>query len=84
MHISGAASAAYHRREIESAEDPESRRAEIEVKLNALASPFRTAEAKDRDIIDPRETRLLLAEFVDEAQDVIKTQLGPTANPYLP
>lgn len=83
MHIEGGASAAY-RREIESAADPEARRMEIEARLQDIASPFRTAEATGQDIIDPRDTRLLLCEFVEEAQSVLRTQLGPTAPPYRP
>lgn len=81
MHIAGGAAAAY-RREIESAPDPEARRAEIEARLNALASPFRTAEATGQDIIDPRDTRPLLAEFVEDAQPVLASQLGPPPIPY--
>ncbi|MBW2622322.1 MAG: methylmalonyl-CoA carboxyltransferase [Deltaproteobacteria bacterium] len=83
MHIEGGARAAY-RREIESADDPKAKEAEVERKLKALASPFRTAEASGTDIIDPRDTRMLLCEFVDEAQSILKTQLGPPAMPYRP
>lgn len=83
MHIQGGASAAY-RREIESAPDPEAKRAEIEARLQAIASPFRTAEATGQDIIDPRETRALLCEFVEDAQPILRTQLGQTATPYTP
>ena len=83
MHIAGGAAAAY-RREIESAPDPDARRAEIEAMLNALASPFRTAEATGQDIIDPRDTRPLLCEFVEEAQRVLHNQLGPPPIPYRP
>ncbi len=83
MHIQGGASAAY-RREIEAAPDPEVRRAEIEARLEALASPFRTAEATGQDIIDPRETRALLCEFARDAQPILKTQLGPSPMPYRP
>jgi len=83
MHIAGGASAAY-RREIESAPDPDVRRREIEAELEALASPFRTAEATGQDIIDPRETRPLLCDFVEEAQAVLRTQLGPPVYPYRP
>jgi acetyl-CoA carboxylase carboxyltransferase component len=83
MHIEGGAFAAY-RREIEQAPDPEAKRAEIEARLQALASPFRTAEATGQDIIDPRQTRALLCEFVEEAQPILRTQLGPTAPPYRP
>ncbi|MDP6374349.1 MAG: carboxyl transferase domain-containing protein [Pseudomonadales bacterium] len=83
MHIAGGASAAY-RREIESAPDPAAKRAEIEARLNALASPFRTAEATGQDIIDPRETRGYACEFAQDAQRVLRTQLGPPRIPYLP
>ncbi len=83
MHIAGGASAAY-RREIESAPDPDAKRREIEARLNAIASPFRTAEATGQDIIDPRETRGLLCEFVEDAQRVVARQLGRPSMPYLP
>lgn len=83
MHIAGGAAAAY-RREIASAPDPEAARIEIEARLEAIASPFRTAEATGQDIIDPRDTRPLLCEFVRDAQPILKTQLGPTGMPYRP
>jgi acetyl-CoA carboxylase carboxyltransferase component len=83
MHIEGGASAAY-RREIESSPDPDAKRAEIEARLKAIASPFRTAEATGQDIVDPRETRALLCEFVEDAQAVLRSQLGRTGMPYLP
>jgi acetyl-CoA carboxylase carboxyltransferase component len=85
MHIEGGADAAY-RREIDNADDPEARRAEIEARLQDLASPMRTAQAFDiEEIIDPRDTRPLLAEFVNDAQAILKTQLGMTAGlSYMP
>ena len=83
MHIEGGAAAAY-RREIEAADDPEAKRQEVEARLQAIASPFRTAEATGQDIIDPRDTRALLCEFVEDAQLVLRSQLGPTAVPYRP
>ncbi len=85
MHIEGGVAAAY-RREIESAPDPDARRAEIEARLDALQSPFRTAHAfAVEDIIDPRETRPLLVDFVEDAQEILKSQLGPTSRiAYLP
>ncbi len=83
MHITGGASAAY-RREIDGAEDPEAKLEEIESRLNALASPFRTAEVTGQDIIDPRETRGFVAEFVDDAQRVLEAQLGDPLIPYRP
>ena len=79
MHIEGGVSAAY-RREIDAAENPVAKRAEIEARLDTLRSPFRTAHAfAVEDIIDPRDTRPLLAEFVEDAQSVLATQLGQTS-----
>jgi len=83
MHITGGVSAAY-RREIEAAVDPDAKRAEIEARLQALASPFLTAEATGQDIIDPRETRARLVEFVHDAQRILAQQVGPPHMPYLP
>lgn len=83
MHITGGVSAAY-RREIEAAPDPDTKRQEIEARLQALASPFRTAEATGQDIIDPRETRPRLVEFVRDAQRILGSQLGPPPFPYMP
>ena len=84
MHISGGVTAAY-RREIDNADDPAAKKAEIEARLNDIASPFRSAEAFDmEDIIDPRDTRALLCEFIEDAQAVLQTQLGPPAIPYRP
>ncbi len=77
LPIEGGVMAAY-RREIESAPDPEQRRMELEQQFEPYRSPFRTAEAFDvEEIIDPRETRSLLCEFVRNARDITKTQLGP-------
>jgi len=84
MHIAGGVAAAY-RRVIDESDDPEATRAEIEARLHRLASPFRTAEAFNiEDIIDPRETRPMLSEFMSMAQPIIEMQLGPTSTPYMP
>ncbi|HEY7270655.1 MAG TPA: carboxyl transferase domain-containing protein [Dehalococcoidia bacterium] len=83
MHIEGGTTAAY-RREIESANDKEAKRLEIEARLKAIGSPFRTAEQTGQDIIDPRETRELLCEFVEDAQPILRSQLGQTGMPYRP
>ena len=84
MHISGGVSAAY-RRVIDESDDPDAKRKEIEDRLDALSSPFRTAEAFNiEDIMDPRDTRPMLCEFVEMAQNSIATQLGPTSTPYMP
>ena len=77
MHIEGGAAIAY-KRDIENAPDPEAKRREIEARLQAISSPFRNAHAFGiEEIIDPRDTRPLLVDFVADAQRVVATQLGP-------
>ena len=77
LPVEGGVKAAY-KREIASAPDPVARERELEAELRALASPFRTAEAfAVEDIIDPRETRPYLCQFIDACQDRLATQLGP-------
>ena len=77
LPVEGGVKAAY-RREIEGAEDPERREREIEEELKQLASPFRTAEAfAIEDLIDPRETRPYLCQFIEALQPRLRTQLGP-------
>jgi acetyl-CoA carboxylase carboxyltransferase component len=67
LPLEGGIEAAY-RAEIDAAEDKPAKQAEIEARLNALRSPFRTAEAYwVEEIIDPRETRPLLTDFANMA-----------------
>ena len=81
MHIEGGTAIAY-KRDIESAEDPDAKRAEIEAMLQSISSPFRNAHAFGiEDIIDPRDTRPLLFDFIEDAWKVIKTQVGPGSGP---
>ena len=51
-------------------------RAAMEERSHALAN---TARLWDDGLIDPRDTRPIVCEFVAMAQNVLKTQLGPTA-----
>ena len=77
LPVEGGVKAAY-RREIENAPDPAQREKEIEEELRQLASPFRTAEAfATEDLIDPRETRPYLCQFIDALQGRLRSQLGP-------
>lgn len=77
LPIEGGVAAAY-RREIEAAADPDAHRKSIEDRMIAVRSPFRTAEAfSAEDIIDPRDTRSLLTQWVELAYRVLPTQLGP-------
>ena len=83
MHITGGVAAAY-RREIAEAPDPAAKKAEIEARLQAMASPFLTAETTGQDIIDPRTTRQKMVEFVHDAQRILASQVGVPGLPYLP
>jgi acetyl-CoA carboxylase carboxyltransferase component len=77
LPIEGGVMAAY-RSEIEAAPDPGAKRVEIENKYRKFLSPFRTAEAfVVEEIIDPRDTRPVLCDFVRNAQTITATQLGP-------
>lgn len=68
---------AAHRREIESAEDPEAYLNDLQDRYRAVQSPFRTAEAfRIEDIIDPRDTRPLLCDWIEMAYETEKSNLG--------
>jgi len=68
LPLEGGIEAAY-RADIDAAADPKAKQAEIEERLNALRSPFRSAEKFwVEEIIDPRKTRSLLCEFARLAE----------------
>ena len=68
LPLEGGIEAAY-RAEIDAAPDPKAKLAEIEERLNALRSPFRSAERFwVEEIIDPRRTRALLCDFAKLAE----------------
>jgi acetyl-CoA carboxylase carboxyltransferase component len=76
LPIEGGLEAAY-RRELEAADDPVALRAEIEARLNAVRSPFRTAERFGvEEIIDPRDTRPLLCDWAERAHELVAYDLG--------
>ncbi|GMG84300.1 propionyl-CoA carboxylase subunit beta [Paralimibaculum aggregatum] len=77
LPIEGGVAAAF-RKEIRAAKDPVAREREIEARLKPFASPFRTAEAfAVEDVIDPRETRPVLASLIALAETRLKQDLGP-------
>ncbi|MBN1101795.1 MAG: carboxyl transferase [Deltaproteobacteria bacterium] len=68
---------AAHRTEIESAENPMARHDELQEYYRGFASPFRTAEHFCiEDIIDPRDTRPLLCDWVETVFPTEKSRLG--------
>jgi acetyl-CoA carboxylase carboxyltransferase component len=82
LPIEGGIEAAY-KAQLEAADDPVALRAEIEARLNAVRSPFRTAEKFGvEEIIAPSETRPLLCEFANLAAPLRKP--GPSSFGFRP
>lgn len=76
LPIEGGLEVAY-KAEIEGADDPVQKHAEIEQRVRSLTSPFRSAEAfVIEDIIDPRDTRTLLCEFANLAAPLRETGIS--------
>ena len=68
LPMAGGIEAAF-RKELSEAENPEELKAQLYRKFEAIRSPFRTAESfLAEEIIDPRETRPLLVDFLHHAQ----------------
>ncbi|MXW53213.1 MAG: propionyl-CoA carboxylase [Gammaproteobacteria bacterium] len=77
LPLEGGVAVAYHR-EIESAEDPIAKRAEIEERLRDARSPFPRAESFSvHELIDPRETRPILCNWIEWIQPQLDTLVGP-------
>ena len=67
-----------HRKEIEAADDPEALRRELEASYAEAQSIFPRAEDFGvHDLIDPRETRPRLCDWLDEIQPRLAMLRGP-------
>ena len=78
LPIEGGVAVAF-RRQIAAAENPEAMRAELEDKLASQRKPYPKAESfAVHDLIDPRETRPVLCDWVDWIQPKLKALHGPT------
>jgi acetyl-CoA carboxylase carboxyltransferase component len=76
LPVEGGAEAAY-RAELEAADDPAATLAGIRARLDAVRNPLRTAERFGiEDIIDPRETRPLLCDWVRDAYATLPARPG--------
>jgi acetyl-CoA carboxylase carboxyltransferase component len=72
LPMAGGIEAAY-KRQLEASSDPEAELKALYKKFEAMRSPFRTAEAFiAEEIIDPRDTRPLVVDFVHHAYRVLK------------
>ena len=76
LPVEGGTEAAY-RAELEASADPAAALAGIRARLDAVRNPLRTAERFGvEDIIDPRQTRALLCDWVHDAYAALPAQLG--------
>ena len=76
LPVEGGIEAAY-RADLERADDPAAMLADIRARLDAVRNPLRTAERFGiEEIIDPRETRPLLCDWVRDAYATLPVQPG--------
>ncbi len=84
LPVEGGVAVAF-RREIAAAPDPDARRRELEEQLAGRQSPFPRADAFSvHDLIDPRETRPRLCDWIELAHPLLEGQRGPTAFSFRP
>ncbi len=84
LPLEGGIEAAY-KRDLAASDDPDALRAQLAERFNAVRSPFRTAEAFGiENIIDPRDTRPILCDWVEQAYEIEATRLGPRTHGYRP
>jgi len=84
LPVEGGVAVAF-RREIAAAPDPEARRRELEERFAAARSPFPRAESFGvHDLIDPRETRPRLCDWVEEIQTALAQHRGPRTHAIRP
>ena len=84
LPLEGGVAVAFHR-EIAGAEDPAAKRQELEARLRAARSPFPRAESfAVHELIDPRETRPALCQWIEWIQPLLEDLTGATAFPMRP
>ena len=77
LPLEGGVAVAFHR-EIAAAENPEAKRRELEERIREARSPFPRAESFSvHELIDPRETRPMLCEWIDWIQPQLDDLVGP-------
>jgi acetyl-CoA carboxylase carboxyltransferase component len=84
LPLEGGVAVAFHR-EIAAASDPEAFRRELEDKLVGQRRPYARGEAFGvNDLIDPRQTRPVLCDWVDRIQLPLREHTGPRNYTYRP
>ncbi|PHQ66197.1 MAG: propionyl-CoA carboxylase [Sneathiella sp.] len=84
LPVEGGVAVAF-RRQIEAAEDPDKLRAELEAELAVQQSPFPRAESFNvHDVIDPRETRPALCQWIAWISPNLGRLKGPVSFAFRP
>ncbi|WP_267177732.1 acyl-CoA carboxylase subunit beta [Sneathiella aquimaris] len=84
LPVEGGVAVAF-RRQIAEAEDPDAKRAELEAELAAKQSPLPRGESFSvHDVIDPRETRPLLCEWLNWVTPSLEALKGPVTFGFRP
>lgn len=84
LPVEGGVAVAF-RRQISEADNPEQLRAELEEKLARQQSVFPRAESFSiNEVIDPRETRPMLCQWIDWIKPELERLKGPTGFGYRP
>jgi acetyl-CoA carboxylase carboxyltransferase component len=85
LPIEGGLEVAFKRMLAEAGDEAEQLKADIAERLEAVRSPFRTAESfLVEDVVDPAETRPLLCEWVAQAYAVLATTSRQASAAYRP
>jgi acetyl-CoA carboxylase carboxyltransferase component len=84
LPVEGGVQVAY-RRELEASDNPQELLKQLLDRMESVRSPIRTAEAFGvEEIIDPRDTRPLLCEWVKDAYALLPQMLGPSSHGMRP
>ncbi len=79
LPVEGGVAVAF-RRQLAESDDPDRLRRELEEKLAAARSPYPSAESFAlHDLIDPRETRPLLCQWIEDIQPRLAEQVTPVS-----
>lgn len=72
-------------RQLAEADDPDALRAELEAKMAQANAPFPRGEAFNvHEMIDPRETRARLCDWLEWIKPILESQKGPSAYSFRP
>ncbi|SES63985.1 Acetyl-CoA carboxylase, carboxyltransferase component [Salinibacillus kushneri] len=84
LPVEGGIQVAY-KRKLEESDNPQQLLEELTEKMESVRSPLRTAEAFGvEEIIDPRDTRPLLCDWIYDAYMMLPQHLGPSAHTMRP